>query len=88
MNPYRVLGIPADASMDEIKRAYHRLVLTCHPDKGGTGFEQVQAAYDQLRCPMSRMALDRKVVIHETVDIEDMGYYDEGMDATLSCDSI
>ena len=31
-NPYQVLGILPTADEEEIKRAYRRLAMECHPD--------------------------------------------------------
>jgi hypothetical protein len=41
------LGVPADASADEVKDAYRRRVKQVHPDHGGDeqAFKQVQEAY-------------------------------------------
>lgn len=32
-DPYRTLGVDRTASLSEIRRAYRRLALACHPDK-------------------------------------------------------
>ena len=34
---YAILGIPQYATMDQIKTAYRKLVLTHHPDKAAPG---------------------------------------------------
>jgi hypothetical protein len=50
MDPYKVLGISADASQQEIKRAYLSMADKYHPDHGGDAwvFEQIRTAYEQL----------------------------------------
>ena len=50
MNPYEVLGINKDATESEIKKAYHKLAIKNHPDKGGDPekFKQVAEAYEIL----------------------------------------
>ena len=51
-DPYRVLGLPRTATLDEIKRAYRGLAKANHPDAAGPSalprFLAIQAAYEQL----------------------------------------
>lgn len=45
----KVLGIPATATKDEIKKAYRKLAMEHHPDQGGdpTKFNQINEAYQE-----------------------------------------
>jgi curved DNA-binding protein CbpA len=59
-NHYAALGVWADASQDEIKSTYRRLVGLHHPDAGGrpARFLEIQAAYDVLGDPAARRRYD------------------------------
>lgn len=57
---YETLGVEPDATQDDIKKAYRRLLRTAHPDSGGTVgmFRAIQHAYDVLSNPDERARYD------------------------------
>jgi hypothetical protein len=36
VNPFDLLGVSVDTSVDDLRKSYYRLARLCHPDKGGT----------------------------------------------------
>ncbi len=63
---YQLLGLPRDATPEEIRRAYRRAAHRYHPDKnqnpGETEiFLQIQAAYQVLSNPRERAAYDAQL---------------------------
>jgi DnaJ-class molecular chaperone len=57
---YRILGVPKDSSANDIKKAYRKLALKHHPDKGGKeeDFKEISEAYDTLSDPDKRQLYD------------------------------
>ncbi|HOX44230.1 MAG TPA: DnaJ C-terminal domain-containing protein [Myxococcota bacterium] len=62
-DPHAILGLPAGASREEVKRAFRRLAKELHPDRHpgdarrAEEFRRVSAAYRQLnRAPRARLA--------------------------------
>jgi DnaJ family protein A protein 2 len=49
-DPYSILGVARDASKEDIKKAYRKLAMKHHPDKGGdpVKFQEISNAYDDL----------------------------------------
>ncbi len=58
--PYEVLGVPATADDDELRRAYRRAARESHPDLGGDArsFRRVQDAWERVGTPAARRAYD------------------------------
>jgi DnaJ-class molecular chaperone len=60
-DPYQILGVQKGVTDDELKKAYRKLVLKTHPDKGGDPeqFKKIQGAYDILGDPQKRQNFDQ-----------------------------
>jgi len=58
---YKLLEIDKSASVAEVKRAYRKLALKHHPDRGGDPekFKQISRAYEVLSDPQKRSNYDR-----------------------------
>jgi curved DNA-binding protein CbpA len=57
-DPYKVLGIPRDATHLQVKRAYLRLVRQFTPEENPREFQAVRRAYELLRDEKKRAELD------------------------------
>lgn len=57
---YKILGVSKNATENEIKKAFHKLALVNHPDKGGDKdkFQKINIAYEVLSDPNKRNAYD------------------------------
>lgn len=58
---YDILGVAKNSSDGDIKKAYRKLALKHHPDKGGDQqkFKEISEAYDVLSNPEKRQQYDR-----------------------------
>lgn len=60
MDYYSILGVSKNATTQEIKKAYRKLAMQHHPDRGGDEkiFRQVSDAYDILSDPQKKQRYD------------------------------
>jgi curved DNA-binding protein len=60
MDHYNTLGVPRDASQEDIKKAYRKLAMQHHPDKGGdpNEFQKISEAYETLSDGAKRLVYD------------------------------
>ncbi len=58
---YEVLGVPKNASPDEIKKAFRKAAVEHHPDKGGdeAKFKELNEAYEVLKDTSKRQRYDQ-----------------------------
>eukprot|EP00929_Paragymnodinium_shiwhaense_P005093 TRINITY_DN10659_c0_g1_i5.p1 TRINITY_DN10659_c0_g1~~TRINITY_DN10659_c0_g1_i5.p1 ORF type:complete len:803 (-),score=433.41 TRINITY_DN10659_c0_g1_i5:248-2656(-) len=83
---YPLLGVAEGASQDDLKKAYRKLALECHPDKMGNlseeeakevqeNFVKIQEAYEILSDPCKRQLYDSSLPFDD-----DLPKYKEGED--------
>lgn len=78
---YEVLGVDQEATQEQIKKAFRKLVVKHHPDKGGDAekFKELNAAYEVLSDPEKREIYD----LYGLEGLKEMGDLDEDVFSSL-----
>ena len=63
MDYYSTLGVNRNATEDDIKKAYRKMAMKHHPDRGGDeqAFKQISEAYEILSDPQKKQMVDMGV---------------------------
>jgi len=70
---YDVLGVPMDATLEDLRKGYLRVARECHPDRTGNDpqatnrFKRATSALALLSDEKKRKAYDRTITIPQTV---------------------
>ncbi|EMD93626.1 hypothetical protein COCC4DRAFT_164347 [Bipolaris maydis ATCC 48331] len=85
IDPYEVLGLESQATADDVKKAYRKMALKCHPDKAAPdekeaankAFQEIAFAYAVLSDDRRRKRYDLTGSTAETLeDDEDFNWLD------------
>ena len=83
MKYYNIFGVGRNATAEEIRKVYRKLVIKLHPDKGGDPgkFEEMQNAYEVLTDPQKREVYDKygeeglKKGMGDTMDFDPFSFF-------------
>ena len=60
VDPYKILGVKSDATLDEIKKAYRKLSLKEHPDKNKDNKEEATKKFTRIAEAYQKLNPDKK----------------------------
>ena len=64
---YAILGVPRNASLNEIRAAFRRKANEFHPDRNSSSsakvsFQEIAEAYQVMKSPISRNEYDARII--------------------------
>lgn len=76
---YKLLGVTKESNQSDIKKAYRKLAVKHHPDKGGDSeiFKQVAEAYEILSDPQKKKQYDMLGVTDGNLSMDPMNLFTE-----------
>lgn len=61
-DPYAALGVTREATPDEVKQAYFKLVRQHSPERDPEAFKAIRAAYERVNTPDKRVEADMRLL--------------------------
>ena len=89
-DPYLILGIPREATEDQIRKAFRRLAMKYHPDKNPGNreaeekFKQVQSAYQVLTKDKDKLDSIESTYAQSNPYAKDMDRFGDFFSAVMS----
>jgi len=82
LNPYLILGLEPNTPINEVKKAYRKLAMTCHPDRdnsNGEKFKTITQAFNDIRnnIKQNQFIPKQTVTSSVTISIQDILLNDE-----------
>ena len=76
INPFNLLGVTINSSHKEVRRAYYKLSLICHPDKGGSKDDMIMLhnAYNYV---MEQIEFSEKAEMLENVKEDFKNFFEK-----------
>jgi hypothetical protein len=80
MDPFKVLEVDSNSSLEEIKAAYHRLAREHHPDRSNhqdnSHFLRIQEAWEFIQ---KQETYSKLAVMSDSINIRELRQIDESM---------
>ena len=67
MDLYKVLGVARNASQDEVKKAFRKLALECHPDRCSTQLLSSSQAVDAATAKHSHANASTEILVAQNL---------------------
>jgi curved DNA-binding protein CbpA len=76
INPFNLLGVAIESSHKEVRRAYYKLSLLCHPDKGGSKDDMIMLhnAYNYV---MEQIEFSEKADTLENIEEDFKNFFEK-----------
>ena len=70
INPFELLGITVNNTLNELKRSYYNMALICHPDKGGSTHDMIMLHKAYNYCKEQLQSQESKQTTYQQLELE------------------